>query len=49
MGWPIVVAREGDDFRLLGKEMDISWKNLLKYNDLHREDLYVGSSAILFT
>ena len=32
-----VVARTGDDFRLLGKEFDISWKKLVKYNDLHRE------------
>lgn len=36
-GLAYVVARVGDDFRLLGKEFDISWKKLVKYNDLHRE------------
>lgn len=32
-----IVARDGDTFQLLGKEFDISWKKLVKYNDLHRE------------
>ena len=32
-----VVARDGDTFRLLGKEFDISWKKLVKYNDLHKD------------
>lgn len=32
-----IVARDGDTFKLLGKEFDISWKKLVKYNDLHRE------------
>lgn len=36
-GLAYVVARAGDDFRLLGKEMDISWKKLVKYNDLHKD------------
>ncbi|MDR0962949.1 MAG: glucosaminidase domain-containing protein [Mediterranea sp.] len=31
-----VVARDGDSFQLLGKEFDISWKKLVKYNDLHK-------------
>ncbi len=32
-----VVARDGDTFQLLGKEFGISWKKLVKYNDLHEE------------
>ena len=32
-----VVARDGDTFRFLGKEFDISWKKLVKYNDLHKD------------
>lgn len=32
-----IVARDGDAFKLLGKEFDISWKKLVKYNDLHKE------------
>lgn len=30
-----IVARNGDTFRHLGGEFDISWKKLVKYNDLH--------------
>lgn len=36
-GIAYVVARDGDSFRMLGKEFDISWKKLVKYNDLHKE------------
>ena len=36
-GLAYVVARSGDNFRLLGGEFDISWKKLVKYNDLHKE------------
>lgn len=36
-GLAYVVARMGDSFRMLGKEMDISWKKLVKYNDLQRD------------
>ena len=36
-GLAYVVAREGDTFRLLGGEFDISWKKLVDYNDLHKE------------
>ncbi|MDO4165498.1 MAG: glucosaminidase domain-containing protein [Bacteroides sp.] len=36
-GLAYIVARDGDDFRLLGKEFGISWKKLVKYNDLHPE------------
>lgn len=32
-----IVARDGDAFKLLGKEFDISWKKLAKYNDLDKE------------
>lgn len=36
-GLVYVVARDGDTFRLLGGEFNISWKKLVKYNDLHKE------------
>ncbi len=36
-GIAYIVARSGDDFRVIGKEMEISWKKLVKYNDLHRD------------
>jgi cytidylate kinase len=36
-GLAYVVARSGDTFRALGKELDISWRKLVKYNDLHKE------------
>lgn len=36
-GLAYIVARDGDEFRMLGKEFDISWKKLVEYNDLHRE------------
>lgn len=32
-----IVARSGDTFKDLGKEFDISWKKLVKYNDLQRD------------
>ena len=32
-----VVARNGDTFKDLGNEFDISWKKLVKYNDLQRD------------
>lgn len=32
-----LVARDGDTFKSLDKEFDVSWKKLVKYNDLHRE------------
>lgn len=32
-----VVAREGDTFKTLDKELDISWRSLAKYNDLERD------------
>ncbi len=36
-GIAYVIARDGDTFEGLDKEFDISWKKLVKYNDLHRE------------
>ena len=36
-GLAYVVAREGDTFKFLGGEFDISWKKLVDYNDLHKE------------
>ena len=30
-----VIARHGDTFKGLGKEFDISWRKLVRYNDLH--------------
>lgn len=32
-----VVARDGDTFQALGKEFGISWKKLVKYNDLQKD------------
>lgn len=32
-----IVALNGDTFKSLGKEFDISYKRLVKYNDLHRD------------
>ena len=33
----ILVARSGDTFKELGDEFGISWKKLVKYNDLQRD------------
>ncbi len=41
-----VVARNGDSFKSLGKEFDISWKKLVKYNDLHRDYQLVEGDII---
>ncbi|MEG1865432.1 MAG: glucosaminidase domain-containing protein [Bacteroides sp.] len=32
-----VLARDGDTFKALGKEFDIRWKKLVKYNDLQKD------------
>ena len=32
-----IVARDGDTFQMLGKEFDISWRKLVKYNDLQKD------------
>ena len=36
-----VVARNGDTFKDLGKEFDISWKKLVKYNDLQLSLIHI--------
>lgn len=36
-GIAYVVARDGDTFRLLAGEFGISWKKLVKYNDLQKD------------
>lgn len=41
-----IVARNGDTFQSLSKEFDISWKKLVKYNDLHREYTLMGGDII---
>lgn len=41
-----VIARNGDTFQGLGKEFDISWKKLVKYNDLHREYTLIDGDII---
>lgn len=41
-----VLARDGDTFQSLGKEFDMSWKKLVKYNDLHREYTLMGGDII---
>lgn len=32
-----VIARDGDTFRSIGKEFGISWRKLVKYNDLQKD------------
>lgn len=41
-----IIAREGDTFKGLGKEFDISWKKLVKYNDLQRDYTLAGGDII---
>ena len=41
-----IVARSGDTFKDLGKEFDISWKKLVKYNDLQRDYTLVAGDII---
>ena len=40
------MARSGDTFKDLGKEFDISWKKLVKYNDLQRDYTLVNGDII---
>ena len=42
-----VVAREGDSFQMLGKELGISWKKLVAYNDLHK-DYTLGEGDVIY-
>lgn len=46
-GLAYVVARDGDTFRHLGGEFEISWKKLVKYNDLH-EDYTLENGDIIY-
>lgn len=41
-----VVVRNGDTFQTLGKEFDISWRKLVKYNDLQRDYTLVEGDII---
>ena len=34
-----VVARDGDTFRSIGKELDLSYRQLARYNERHRNDV----------
>lgn len=36
-GIAYVIARNGDTFKSLDKELDISWRSLVKFNDLQRD------------
>ena len=36
-GIAYVIARNGDTFEAIGKELGIGWRKLVKYNDLHRD------------
>ena len=45
-GMAYVVARDGDTFQDLGKEFDISWRSLVKYNDLHKDYTLVNGDII---
>ena len=42
-----IVARNGDTFKSLSKEFGISWRKLVKYNDLHK-DYTLSSEDIIF-
>ncbi len=41
-----IVARDGDTFKNIGKEFDISWRKLVKYNDLHSDYTLVDGDII---
>lgn len=45
-GIAYMVARDGDTFKSLGKEFDMSWKKLVKYNDLHRDYTLMSGDII---
>ena len=43
-----VVVRSGDTFKSLGKELNISWRKLVRYNELNKHDqLYPGDYIFL--
>lgn len=41
-----IIARKGDTFKSIGKEFDVSWKKLIKYNDLHKGYTLTDSDII---
>jgi hypothetical protein len=41
-----IIARNGDTFRSLAGETGISWRKLIKYNDLHKEYTLVDGDII---
>ncbi len=41
-----IVARDGDTFKELGKEFDISWKKLVRHNDLQQDYTLVDGDII---
>ena len=45
-GLAYIVARDGDTFKDLGKEFDISWRSLVDYNDLQRDYTLVEGDII---
>lgn len=45
-GLAYVLARDGDTFQDLGKEFDISWRSLVRYNDLHKDYTLVDGDII---
>lgn len=45
-GLAYIVARDGDTFKNLGKEFDISWRRLVDYNDLHSDYTLVDGDII---
>ena len=47
-GLAYVVVREGDTFEMLGKELGISSKKLMKYNDLSNTDYPLSEGDILY-
>ena len=45
-GLAYVIARDGDTFKDLGKEFGISGRNLVSYNDLHKDYTLVDGDII---
>ena len=45
-GLAYIIARDGDTFKSLSKEFDISSRKLVKYNDLHRDYTFTNGDII---
>ena len=41
-----IIVRDGDTFKSIGKEFGIRWKNIVKYNDLHKEYTLTAGDVI---